>query len=88
MLIRNKDQEKTRTDSENARNLCDRQSAEEKLVQTQRAHEKTKREMKTAIANRDEMIKTTNILKDSHCELKTRYKKTCIKMIQQRRQEA
>ena len=34
------------------------------------------------------MIKTTNILKDLNCELKNRYKKTCIKIIQQRRQEA
>ena len=87
-LKANKDQEKTRTDSENARNLCDRQSAEEKLVQTQRAHEKTKREMKTAIANRDEMIRTTNILKDSYSELKSRYKKSCTKMMKQKRQEA
>ena len=39
-LKASKDQEKTRTDSEYARNLCERQSAEEKLVQSQKAHEK------------------------------------------------
>ena len=58
------------------------------LRKLQKAHEKTKKEMRIAIANKDEMIKSANILKDSYSELKSRYKKSCTKMMQQKRQEA
>ena len=40
------------------------------------------------IASRDEMVKVSNKMKESQCELMNKYKNICTKMMHQKRQEA